>query len=293
MLSVRLKSVRGIPVKSETTGQTVGSGLEMPDAMPTSSRVIPIAHNACALSAIPDMSERLPLRHSAIVRITHWLTTLCFLALLLTGVEILISHPRFYWGETGNVNTTPLFTLPIPSSRATVPTGYGYVLPDQNGWSRYLHFEAAWVGILTGLLYVAFGFFQGHFRRNLVPAASDLSPGRLAKAIARHLRFRRPSEEEAWSYNVVQRLTYLLVIFVLFPLIIWTGLAMSPAVEGAMPAAVAVLSGRQSARTIHFFVSGFLVLFLLVHILMVCLAGFRKRVGAMITGRLAKPLERL
>jgi thiosulfate reductase cytochrome b subunit len=257
--------------------------------MPTSSRVVPIAHDARVLSAIPDTSERVRPRHSAIVRVTHWLTTLCFLALLLTGVEILISHPRFYWGETGNVNTRPLFNLPIPSSRATVPTGYGYVLPDQNGWSRYLHFEAAWVAILTGLLYLAFGFFQGHFRRNLVPAASDLSPGRLAKVIARHLRLRRPSEEEARSYNVVQRLTYLLVIFVLFPLIIWTGLAMSPAVEGAVPAAVAVLGGRQSARTIHFFVSGFLVLFLLVHILMVYLAGFRKRVGAMITGRPAKP----
>lgn len=256
--------------------------------MPTSSHIMPIAQDGRAVTAIPDTSERLRPRHSAMVRITHWLTTLCFLALLLTGVEILMSHPRFYWGETGNVNMAPLFTLPFPSSRATVPTGYGYVLPDQNGWSRYLHFEAAWVAVLTGFLYLAFGFFKGHFRRNLVPAASDLSPGRLAKAIAKHLRFRRPSAEEAWSYNIVQRLTYLLVIFVLFPLIIWTGLAMSPAVEGALPAAVAVLGGRQSARTIHFFVSGFLVLFLLVHILMVCLAGFRKRVGAMITGRLAK-----
>ena len=93
-------------------------------------------------------------RHSALVRVTHWLITLSFLALLLSGVEILISHPRFYWGETGNVNTHPLFTLPIPSSRNTVPTGYGYVLPDQNGWSRYLHFQAAWLAVLTGLLYL-------------------------------------------------------------------------------------------------------------------------------------------
>ena len=68
-----------------------------------------------------------------------------FLALLVSGVEILISHPRFYWGEAGNVHTPPLFKLPIPASRATVPTGYGYVLPDQNGWSRYLHFQSAWV----------------------------------------------------------------------------------------------------------------------------------------------------
>jgi thiosulfate reductase cytochrome b subunit len=136
------------------------------------------------------MTEVARPRHPALVRITHWLTAVAFLALLVTGVEILISHPRFYWGNSGNVNTRPLFSIPIPSSRSIVPTGYGYVLPDQNGWSRYLHFEAAWVAILTGLLYIAFGFFQGHFRRNLVPAASDLSPGRLAKAIARHLRFR-------------------------------------------------------------------------------------------------------
>ena len=128
-------------------------------------------------------------RHSALVRITHWLITLSFLALLVTGAEILISHPRFYWGETGNVGTRPLFTLPIPASRATVPTGYGYVLPDQNGWSRYLHFQSAWLAVWTGLLYVAFGFFKGHFRRNLLPASADLSPRSLASVIAGHLRF--------------------------------------------------------------------------------------------------------
>ncbi|MGO9274483.1 MAG: cytochrome b/b6 domain-containing protein [Terriglobia bacterium] len=249
-------------------------------------------HDGRAMGTISPMSETLRSRHPALVRFTHWLVTLSFLALLVSGVEILISHPRFYWGETGNVRTPALFSLPIPASRSTVPTGYGYVLPDQNGWSRYLHFEAAWVAVLTGLLYVAFGFFQGHFRRNLLPAPSDLSPKRLAIGIARHLRFRRPSEEGAWSYNVLQRLTYLLVIFFLFPLEIWTGLAMSPAIASAFPAAFTVLGGRQSARTIHFFVSIFLVLFLLVHVLMVCLAGFRKRVGAMITGRLTEPMER-
>src|SRR5476649_2376982 len=88
-------------------------------------------------------------RHRAIVRVTHWMTALCFLALLVSGMEIVISHPRFYWGENGNVLTPALFSFHIPSSRATVPTGYGYLLPDQNGWSRYLHFEAAWVLVLT------------------------------------------------------------------------------------------------------------------------------------------------
>jgi len=230
-------------------------------------------------------------RHSTVVRVTHWLTVLSFLALLVSGVEILISHPRFYWGETGNVNTPALFILPIPSSRDMVPTGYGYVLPDQNGWSRYLHFEAAWVLVFTGFLYVSSGFLKGHFRKNLFLALFDLSPKKLAADIARHLRFRRPIEEEAWSYNPLQRLTYLLVVFVLFPLAIWTGLAMSPAIESAFPAAVIFLGGRQSARTIHFFVTVILVLFLFVHVLMICLAGFRSRMGAMISGRLTKPME--
>jgi thiosulfate reductase cytochrome b subunit len=238
------------------------------------------------------MAEILYPRHSAVVRVTHWLTTLAFFALLVTGVEILISHPRFYWGETGNVGTSALFTLPIPTSRATFPNGYRYMLPDQNGWSRYLHFQAAWIAVLTGLLYVGFGFLQGHFRRNLFPASSDLSPRRISRVIAASLRLKRPSEDEARSYNVLQRLTYLFVIFVLFPLVIWTGLAMSPAVASAVPGAVTLLGGQQSARTIHFFVSGFLVLFLLVHVLMVFLAGFRNRMRAMITGRATKDMER-
>ena len=224
-------------------------------------------------------------RHSALVRATHWITTLSFLALLLTGVEILISHPRFYWGETGNVLTPPLFTIPIPASRSTVPTGYGYVLPDQNGWSRYLHFQSAWVLVLTGLLYVILGALNGHFRRNLLPARAHLSPRALWTVIGKHLRLAPASEKEAWSYNVLQRLTYLFVIFILFPLVIWTGLAMSPAIVSAVPATVTILGGQQSARTIHFFVSVLLVLFLVVHVFMVCLSGFRTRMRAMIAGR--------
>jgi thiosulfate reductase cytochrome b subunit len=231
-------------------------------------------------------------RHSVLVRLTHWITTLCFFALLVSGVEIVISHPRFYWGETGNVLTPPLFKLPIPSSRALVPTGYGYVLPDQNGWSRYLHFQAAWVVVLTGLLYLISGLFTGHFWKNLRPRRADLSWRPFSIAFANHLRFKRPSQAEAWSYNVLQRLTYLFVIFFLFPLVIWTGLAMSPAFVSAVPAAVTVLGGQQSARTIHFFVSLSLVLFLLVHVGMVCIAGFRSRMRAMITGHAGSNMER-
>jgi thiosulfate reductase cytochrome b subunit len=231
-------------------------------------------------------------RHTAVVRVTHWITTLCFFALLVSGIEIVISHPRFYWGEAGNVLTPALFSLPIPASRSTVPTGYKYVLPDQNGWSRYLHFQAAWAAVLTGLVYAVYGLYTRHFRKALLPAGADLSGRAISRSIADHVRRKRPGEAEDGSYNVLQRLAYLLVIFGLFPLAIWTGLAMSPAIASALPFAVTVFGGQQSARTIHFFVTVFLVGFLVVHVAMICLAGFRNRMRAMITGRAGTHRER-
>jgi len=209
---------------------------------------------------MPEPAHRQAHRHTAVVRATHWLAALCFLALLVSGLEIVLSHPRFYWGEAGNVTTPALFSLPVPASRATVPTGYGFVLPDQNGWSRSLHFEAAWAVVFTGLFYVAAGLYTRHFRNNLLPAG-------------------------AGAYNLAQRLTYLFVIFVAFPLAIWTGLAMSPAVASVLPQAVSAWGGQESARTIHFFLTLFLVAFLAIHLIMITRAGFGPLVRAMITGR--------
>ncbi len=221
-------------------------------------------------------------RHTGVVRITHWITTIAFFALLVTGAEIVISHPRFYWGETGNVGMHPLFTIPIPASRNTVPTGYSYMLPDQNGWSRALHFQSAWVVVFTGLVYGLFGLWSGHFRNNLLPAPADRKLRAFWDVIAKYLR--RTPPDDAHSYNPMQRTAYLIVVFVLFPLVIWTGLAMSPSFDSAVPAAVNLLGGRQSARTLHFFVSGFLLLFVVIHVTLVVLAGFRARMRAMITG---------
>jgi thiosulfate reductase cytochrome b subunit len=222
--------------------------------------------------------------------VTHWLAAGAVLALLVSGVEILISHPRFYWGETGTVMDEPLFSLPIPASRASVPTGYGYVLPDQNGWSRDLHFEAAWVLLLTGLYYVIFGSLTRHFRDDLLPGSRDVAPAALRAAVAKSLRPATPEEAEAWDYNGLQRLTYLAVVFGLVPLLVWTGLAMSDAIAAQWPATVTLLGGRQSARTLHFGATVLLTLFALVHVAMVWRVGFTRRVGAMITGRLrARP----
>jgi thiosulfate reductase cytochrome b subunit len=235
-------------------------------------------------TAIPD-STPIP-RHAGLVRATHWIVALCFFALLLSGIEILISHPRFYWGETGNSNMPAFFQIPIPASRGHVKTGYNYVLPDQNGWSRSLHFQSAWFLVLSGLLYFAYGIFSGHFRKNLLPD----NTGSFSQVLKDHLRF-KPSAEDDTSYNVLQRIAYSSVVFVFFPFMIWTGLAMSPAIASVFPLIVTILGGQQSARTLHFFDSVLLVGFVLVHILMVALAGFGPRMRAMITGRAPAPKE--
>ena len=226
------------------------------------------------------MATPVVLRHSAVVRITHWVAAVCFLALLLTGLEIVVSHPRFYWGEAGNVNTIPLFKIPIPASRNTVPTGYGFVLPDQNGWSRALHFQSAWFIAITGLIYFIAGLVSRHFRRDLIPSMSELAaiPSTLRDHLRHGMRYA--------GYNPLQKLTYLVVLAILFPLTIWTGLAMSPAFVSILPATSALLGGQQSARTIHFFLSLVLLAFLVVHIAMIAIAGFRTRTAAMFTGKL-------
>jgi thiosulfate reductase cytochrome b subunit len=138
---------------------------------------------------------------------------------------------------------------------------------------------------LNGLLYAISGLFSQHFRKNLVPEKSQLSGSSILHVVSSHLHLKRPSEEESLTYNVLQRMAYLTVVFLLFPLVVWTGLAMSPAVTSVFPILVTALHGQQSARTIHFLVANVLVLFLLVHIAMVCLAGFTKRVRAMVTAQ--------
>jgi len=223
---------------------------------------------------MPRGEARPATRHSPLVRITHWITAIAFLCLVISGAAILLAHPRLYWGETGARNGPSLIDLPLP-----------FVLDVPiRGPGRYLHFLAAWIALFTGLIYVISGLFTRHFRRHLLPEKSDLSWKQIREVILRHLRFERPPKEEALTYNLLQRLTYLLVIFVLFPLMFWTGLAMSPAVTSVFPTIVTIFGGQQSARTIHFFAASLLVLFFLIHILMVCLAGFVVRTRAMITG---------
>lgn len=189
-------------------------------------------------------------RHSALVRLTHWTTVGSFAALLISGVAILLAHPRLYWGETGALGTASLVDLPLPM-----------ILTGQSGWGRYLHFLSAWICVITGTVYVLGGMRACHFRNDWF----------------------RPAQPA--KYSVTQRITYTTVVFVLFPFMIWTGFAMSPAITSVFPALVTTLGGQQSARTMHFIVTGLLVVFVVGHVVMVSVAGFTRHVGAMILGR--------
>jgi len=211
-------------------------------------------------------------RHSAIVRITHWIVVLSVLGLLVSGIGILISHPRLYWGETGYVGADSLIDVPIP-----------FVI-GPSVWNRPIHFFFAWILTFSGLAYVAGGLITRHFRNDLVPGRADLRWTSIRGLILDHLRWRSTGTNAAGTYNVVQRLTYLAVVFALFPAIFWTGLAMSFGVTSVFPVMAVALGGHQSARTLHFAFVALLLLFVAVHVLMIYLAGFVNNLRAMITG---------
>jgi thiosulfate reductase cytochrome b subunit len=211
-------------------------------------------------------------RRLMVVRISHWIVVLSVLGLFVSGIGILISHPRLYWGEAGNIGTQSLVDLPIP------------FIIGPSVWNRPIHFFAAWFLVLAGLAYVVGACVTGHLWNDLLPAKADLRWNRIMSVILHHLRWKRAND--TWTYNVVQRLTYLAVIFAVFPGIIWTGLAMSFGVTSVFPLLATALGGHQSARTLHFVLVCLLALFVIVHLAMICLVGFTAHVRAMITGHI-------
>jgi thiosulfate reductase cytochrome b subunit len=220
------------------------------------------------------VEQGVQLRHRVVVRVTHWAMVLGVFGLLVSGTGILISHPRLYWGETGAIGTPSLIDLPLP------------MIIGPSVWNRPIHFLFAWVLVLSGVVYLAAGLFSRHFRDELLPAKPDLNWTGILGVIRAHLRWKKIGTDEAWTYNVVQRLVYLAVVFAIFPAIVWTGLAMSFAVTSVFPFLVTVLGGHQSARTLHFIFVSLLVAFLAIHIAMLFLVGFKSHVQAMITGRI-------
>lgn len=239
--------------------------------------------------------------HAGWVKISHWAVTLGFLFLVFTGIEILMVHPRLYWGETGNDLTEPLLELPISRNHrhggwevaepffdrpgSPVSAGRTFDIFNQNGWGRSLHFLAAWCLVAGGFVYLLLGFFSGHFRQHIWPRRHELTRTEFWREVRDHLRLKIAPPTGGPQYGMLQKVSYAGVIFVALPLAVFTGLTMSPAVTAGIPFLLDLFGGYQSARTIHFFASLTLELFLFVHLLMIILSGFKQQLRYMTLNR--------
>jgi thiosulfate reductase cytochrome b subunit len=238
--------------------------------------------------------------HTRWVRVTHWVAAAAVLTLAVTGFTILMAHPRLYWGAVGNDLTPALIELPVSRnyrhggwemSTPSFPDGgramsmvRTYDILNENSWARSLHFLAAWFLVVTGTLYLLGGIFSGHLWRDLVPQRGELTPRRLRDDFIAHLRRRVQSAPGGPPYGLLQKCTYCGVVFLGLPLMALTGWAMSPAMNAAYPFLSGMFGGTQSARTIHFCVFAVLILFVIVHLVMVGLSGFKRQMRAMTLG---------
>ena len=222
-------------------------------------------------------------RHALATRLWHWTNALCILVMLMSGLMILNAHPRLYWGHYGSDHDHAWLVLAAMEDIAfpgwmTIPSDYS--LADARLW----HFAFAWLLVLAFTGYLIWGLLRGHIARRLHITRAEWSPRHILHDIGEHARLRFPTGAAALNYNVLQKLAYGGVLFVLIPAIILSGLAMSPALDAAWPWLVDLFGGRQSARSVHFLAASALVLFFFAHIIMVVLAGPINEVRSMLTG---------
>jgi len=256
-------------------------------------------------------------RHRLSTRIWHWINAFSVFVMLMSGLMIFNAHPRLYWGQyganfdrawleignQGHIGLVRIGTVKIETTGvlgywkdkagiprahafpwwATIPSSYS--LADARIW----HFFFAWVLALGGLGYWLISFVNRHIRSDLLPTRAELSPRHIWHDICAHARLRFPKGAAALKYNILQKIAYLSVLFGLLPLIVLTGLTMSPGMNAAWPWLLTLFGGRQSARSVHFLCASGLVLFIIVHLLMVVLAGPINEVRSMITGRYRLP----
>jgi thiosulfate reductase cytochrome b subunit len=254
-------------------------------------------------------------RHSLLVRLTHWVNVLCLLVLLMSGLQIFNAHPTLYFGDRSDSDRAVLALQAARQEDGTYTgvtrvggiafdtTGVLGLSRDEDGeleargfprWitlpsyrdlatGRRWHFFFAWVFVLNLLVYLFHSFASGHVARDLAPSKTEL--GHIGQSVWEHLRFRFPKGEEAKRYNVLQKLAYLVGIFLVLPVTILAGLTLSPGLDAAFPGLLDLFGGRQSARTIHFIGATLIVLFVLVHVFMVFVSGLWNNLRSMITGR--------
>lgn len=239
--------------------------------------------------------------HALWVRLWHWGLAAVVLTLAYSGIVILMAHPRLYWGWTGNDLTRPLIEFPLGPNykhggwRAPIaffgdPNGpvtrdRTFEIFNQNGWARSLHFLLAWLLVTALAVFAALSLITGHLRRDLMPTGEELAPKALWRDVREHLAMRITPVRGGPHYGVLQKLAYLGVLGLALPLMVLTGLSMSPAVAAAWPGLPALFGGMQSARTLHFAGLSLIVLFVIAHLVMVVLSGLGRQIRAMTWGR--------
>lgn len=255
-------------------------------------------------------------RHRLPVRIMHWINVFALTILLMSGLQIFNAHPSLSWGKSSYTGKPPILEMSAEQDKdgkligitrvfghAFHTTGLLGASANENGalsergfpsWAtipgtqwlsmaRLWHFFLAWIFVVNGIVYVGYAIASRHLARDLAPDARDWRS--IGQSIKDHLRLRHPRGEAAKRYNVLQKLTYLIVIFGLLPLVILMGWAMSPWLDSALPGWIDLFGGRQSARTLHFVAAWALVAFVLVHVFEVVITGFWNNLRSMITGR--------
>ncbi|CAH0348678.1 MAG: cytochrome b/b6 domain-containing protein [Sphingobium sp.] len=225
-------------------------------------------------------------RHRLSTRIWHWVNAIAIATLFMSGLGIFNAHPRLYWGNYGANFDTPWLELDRFPGWITLPGSYSLSM------SRQWHLAYALIFAFALLVYMIWSLINRHISRDLAFRREELEPRHIWQDIKDHARLRFPTGAAALRYNVLQKASYIGVIFILIPGIIFTGLAMSPGMDAAWPWLTQIFGGRQSARSIHFIFAFALIGFFLVHILMVLLAGPINEVRSMITGWYRVPPER-
>ena len=271
-------------------------------------------------NALPE--KKMQYRHRLPVRLMHWINVMALVVLLMSGLNIFNAHTALYWGESsygkkpplleirgveddeGNligtarlfgytINTTGFLGASKDLDGNLIEKGFPtWITIPSNQWlamARRWHFFFAWLLVVNGFSFVTYSLLSRHVVRDLLPTRQDLRS--IGRSVVDHLLLRRPKGEEATRYNVLQKMAYLSVIFLMAPAIILMGLGMSPALDALFSRLVGLFGGRQSMRTLHFFIAWALVAFVFVHVFEVIVNGFWNNVRSMITGYFKIPSE--
>ncbi|MDF0675526.1 MAG: cytochrome b/b6 domain-containing protein [Nitrospira sp.] len=280
------------------------------EQMPMAEPLVPEAPSAASdhRVASPPAIERV-YRHRLPVRISHWLNVPFLIILIMSGLQIFNAHPALYWGDRSDRDRSLLSIRPVQTDSGemhgvTTIMGHPFDTTGLFGYSngsgrafpawatipsakwlamgRQWHLFFAWLFVINGVIFIAYALASRHATRDLTPTGKDLRG--IGKSIQDHLILRHPTGNEAKRYNVLQKLAYASILFIVAPVIVLTGLAMSPMIDTAFPWLLASFGGRQGARTIHFIACFLFVGFIAIHVVQVILTGFLNNIRSMVTG---------